>query len=239
MNRRNEGYEYGQNQLNQNAKHLFAADFIRNYLKLDDSIFSHDDDCYYLNNYCHIEKRGGHRYLRPSHCSKFVLQQGKHLFFDYEWSYSYHGTDPKNVQSIIKHGLKIPGNSAGGKKISVANGSAYGNGIYSAKIPIYSQLYAPCVQWKGKHVQTIFMLRKDAKRTELTDIEACYTAGMIGRYDIHKLYDGEISSDEIQWVTKDETAVVLHALLIKVHDSDPLGPNGEYNKIAKILDGIK
>jgi hypothetical protein len=223
--------------LKKNTRHLFAIDFIRDYLQLDDSVFSHPDDCYYLNNYCHIEERGGHRYLRPSHCSKFVLMQGKHLFYNYTWSYSYHGTDPKNVQSIIKYGLKIPGNSAGSEKVVIANGSAYGNGIHSAKIPLYAQLYAPCIKWRGKYVQTIFMVRKDAKRTDITDIEGCYTQCMIGRVDIHKLYDGKITSNEIQWMTKDESAVVLHALLIKVHDTDPVKDDGEYGKIAKILDG--
>lgn len=236
MNKHNEGYLYGSSQLTKTQQHLFAIDFIRNYLKLNDSVFSHPDDCYYLNNYCHIEERGGHRYLRPSHCSKFVLQQGKHLFYNYEWSYSYHGTAPKNVPNIIQHGLKIPGNTAGSVKVEVANGSAYGNGIYSAKIPLYAQLYAPCVQWRDKYVQTIFMLRKDAKRTNVTDIEGCYTQSMIGRNDIHKLYDSQIASDEIQWLTKDESAVVLHALLIKVHDTDPLREGGEYHTVSQILD---
>ncbi|CAF1372123.1 unnamed protein product [Adineta steineri] len=236
MNKNNEGYEYGSRQLNQNKKHSFATDFIHDYLQLDDSMFSHRDDCYYLNNHCHIEERGGHRYLRPSHCSKFVLKQGKHLFHDYTWSYSYHGTSPKNVDSIVKYGLKIPGNSAGNVKINVANGSAFGNGIYSAKIPLYSQLYAPPVQWQGKYVQTIFMLRKDAKRTNITDIEGCYTQSMLGRSDIHKLYDGKIANHEIQWMTVDESAVVLHALLIKVHDSNPMAEGGEYEIVGKILD---
>ena len=236
MNKNNEGYLYGPSELSKTKQHLFAIDFIRDYLQLDDSIFSHPDDCYYLNNYCHIEERGGHRYLRPSHCSKFVLQQGKHLFHNYEWSYSYHGTAPKNVQSIIRYGLKIPGNTAGNVQIKVENGSAYGNGIYSAKIPLYAQLYAPCVQWRGKYVQTVFMLRKDAKRTNVTDIEGCYTQSMIGRLDLHELYDNKIANDEIQWITNDESAVVLHALLIKVHDINPVEKNGEYYNVAKILD---
>ena len=236
MNKHNEGYEYGPHELSRNQRHSFASDFLRDYLQLDHSIFSHPDDCYYLNNYCHIEQRGGHRYLRPSHCSKFVLNQGKHLFYDYTWSYSYHGTSPKNVKSILNYGLKIPGHTAGGTKIKVANGSAYGNGIYSSKIPLYAQLYAPCVNWRGKYFQTIFMLRKDAKKTIITDIEGCYTQGMIGRTDLHKLYDGAIASNEIQWMTTDESAVILHALLIKVHDIDPVSACGEYAVVAKVLD---
>jgi hypothetical protein len=125
---------------------------------------------------------------------------------------------------------------AGNVDIKVVNGSAYGNGIYSSKIPLYSQLYAPCVEWRGKYVQTIFMVRKDAKRTNITDIEGDYTVSMIGRKDIHKLYDGEIAKNEIQWMTTDESAVVLHALLIKVHDYDPLAKGGEYEIVGKILD---
>ncbi len=137
----------------------------------------------------------------------------------------------------MKYGLKIPGNTAGNVQIKVENGSAYGNGIYSAKIPLYAQLYAPCVQWQGKYVQTIFRLRKDAKRTNITDIEGCYTQSMIGRVDLHKLYDNKISSNEIQWMTKDESAVVLHALLIKVHDTNPVEDDGEYYNVGKLLDG--
>ena len=238
MNKHNEGYEYGSRSLSANRQHLFAADFVRDYLELNDSVFSHPDDCYYLNNHCHIEERGGHRYLRPSHCSKFVFMQGKHLFNDPTWSYGYHGTSPENIKSIVKYGLKIPGNTAGNAKIEVANGSAFGNGIYSSKIPLYSQLYAPCVQWRGKYIQTILMVRKDAKRTIVTDIEGCYTQSMIGRCDIHKLYGGKIAKNEIQWMTIDESAVVLHALLIKVHDNDPAAKGGEYENVAKILNEI-
>ena len=56
------------------------------------------------------------------------------------------------------------------------------------------------------------------------------------RVDLHKLYDNQIANDEIQWLTKDESAVVLHALLIKVHDTDPLENGGEYYNVAKFWD---
>ena len=45
--------------------------------------------------------------------------------------YSYHGTDPKNLKSILQDGLKIPN----GKTVKKANGNLYGDGIYSTKIP--------------------------------------------------------------------------------------------------------
>lgn len=49
------------------------------------------------------------------------------------------------------------------------------------------------------------MLHKDAKRTNVTDIEGCYTQSMIGRVDLHKFYDSKIANNEIQWITKDES----------------------------------
>ncbi|CAF3304907.1 unnamed protein product [Rotaria socialis] len=233
----NEGYEYSSNKLSRNQRHSFAAEFIRDELKLDDSVFSHQDDCYYLNNHCHIENRGGHRYIRPSNCSKFILKQGKHLFSDYTWSYSYHGTASENVKNIITYGLKIPGHTAGSMKVSVQHGSIYGAGIYSTKIPLYAQLYAPCIPWRGKYVQTIFMLRLNANKTQTVNAEGHYTAYMKGRTDIHLLYGGKIDYNEIQFMTPEDSAVVLHALLVKVHDSDPDSAGGEYDKVAQILDG--
>lgn len=51
---------------------------------------------------------------------------------------SFHGTDPKNIQSIIQNGFFVPGTQKG---IDVANGSAYGVGIYSARTPSISLGY--------------------------------------------------------------------------------------------------
>ena len=75
-------------------------------------------DCYYYNNNCHIEKWGGHRYLRPSNCSKFVLKRSEDYFFNEKLSYSYHGTHPNNIKNILKEGLKVPD----GNNIKVENG---------------------------------------------------------------------------------------------------------------------
>jgi hypothetical protein len=72
--------------------------------------FQHQHDCYYLENNCHIEERGGHRYLRPSKCAKFILKQGMERFNSHEWGYAYHGTKVDNVVSIIENGLR-PANS--------------------------------------------------------------------------------------------------------------------------------
>jgi hypothetical protein len=234
----NEGYVYGEDDLKNVDEYKISFDFIiKNYLKLDEDLFSFEDNCYYLTNHCHIEKRGGHRYLRPSNCSKFVFKQGLKYFFNYEYLYSYHGTHPDNIKSIIDYGLKVPGSNVGDKKINIVNGNVYGNGIYTSKLPLYSQLYAPVVEFKGYFIQTIFMVRQDPNAIKLSGIEGCYTANMIGRTDIHKLYDGEIKEGEVQFLTTDESANILHSLLIKVHSIEPTSyPNGEYNKISQILD---
>lgn len=52
--------------------------------------------------------------------------------------YCYHGTKCQFLPSIVKNGLRIPD----GDKISARNGTAYGKGIYSTKIPEYAQFYA-------------------------------------------------------------------------------------------------
>ncbi|CAG8643678.1 6472_t:CDS:1 [Funneliformis mosseae] len=231
----NQGYLYGRRQLESNSEYELSRKFIKEYLMLDDSIFSHMDNCYYLENYCHIERRGGHRYLRPSKCSKFVLEQGKHLFYNYQWNYSYHGTFTENVKSIIKFGLKKPGSRAGNDIVKSKHGTVYGEGIYTSKIPLYAQQYAPTVKWLGKYIQTIFMVRQKPESIDFTNGERSYT---LGRRDIHKLYKGHISEEEIQFVCFEESSCVLHALLIKVHDKDPHSIGGEDYKIKEILDGL-
>ncbi|POG65884.1 hypothetical protein GLOIN_2v1880277 [Rhizophagus irregularis DAOM 181602=DAOM 197198] len=214
----NEGYLYGKRELERNSDYTMSHKFIKEYLQLDDSIFSHHDNCYYLENYSHLEYRGGHRYLRPSKCSKFVLKQGHHLFYNYQWTYSYHGTNSKNIKSILQHGLKIPGTLAGEQIVRMEHGSTYGNGIYTSKIPLYSQLYAPVIRWNGKYFQTILMVRQ---RSDSIDVQ-----------------EGE--ANEMQYVCFDESSCILHALLVKVHDYDPMDSDGgEYRKISKILDNLK
>ena len=52
----------------------------------------------------------------------------------------YHGTANKNVSSIIDKGLRVP--HTGSKPIGVANGSAYGVGIYTATSPATSRYYS-------------------------------------------------------------------------------------------------
>jgi hypothetical protein len=51
-----------------------------------------------------------------------------------------------------------------GKTVKVRNGSAYGTGIYSTKIPEYAQLYAETSYQNGKYFQVILLLRQDLEK---------------------------------------------------------------------------
>ena len=234
----NKGYLYGTDCSNY-EKYRLAREYIKEKGFCDDSKFDHTLDCFYLENNCHIEKRGGHRYLRPSLCAKMVFKNSVSVFNDTSWLYSYHGTQIKNVKSILTNGLTYPGYS---KRIQIKanHGSRYGPGVYTSKLPLYAQLYAECDQWRGKYVQVILMVRQKPSSITQCGSEGCYTANMIGRTDIHQLYGGGISSDEVQFVTTVvEQNNIIQAMLIKIHDQKPDKPGGEYHDIARILDSIK
>jgi hypothetical protein len=60
------------------------------------------------------------------------------FFFNDDMLYSFHGTHPNNVSSILKNGLKAGGTNINGKTIEIANGSCFGAGVYTSKIPLYA-----------------------------------------------------------------------------------------------------
>jgi hypothetical protein len=142
------------------------------------------------------------------------------------------------VKSILDNDLRVGGSVLNGQKISIKNGGAYGNGVYTSKIPLYSQLYAPCEKWNGKYVQTLFMVRQPADSVTIYGCEGCYTMNMIGRYDIHRLYGGLVGANEVQFVTQDFKSIVIQAILVKIHDCPPDELGGEYFEVSKILDNI-
>ena len=231
----NKGYLYGTD-CKGNEHYELARRFLDEQKFCDDSEFDHELDCFYLENNCHIEGRGGHRFLRPSLCSKFVFRGSQNVFNDSTWLYSYHGTDSKNVQSIIKKGLLYPGCD---KDVIEAHGRCHGDGVYTSKLPLYAQLYAKCKKWRGKYVQVVFSVRQTPESIRLYGSEGCHTRSMIGRNDIHKLYCGRIKGNEVQFVTKAvKDNNILQGLLVKIHDSPPDQPGGEYYQIKNLLERI-
>lgn len=233
----NKGYLYGSD-CSRHSDYKLARQYVKEKNFCDDSLFDHSLDCYYHENNCHIEIRGGHRYLRPSLCSKMVFRNSRAVFNDSSWLYSYHGTDPKNVKSILENGLTYPGYSKG-IGVSTAHGGAYGQGVYTSKLPLYAQLYAKCEKWKGKYVQTIFLVRQDPRSISVHGGEGCFTTSMIGRTDLHRLYGEHIKSNEIQFVTtKVDDNNIIQGLLIKIHETKPDQAGGEYYEVSKLLDSI-
>eukprot|EP01084_Bolivina_argentea_P231388 390241_1 len=209
-NANNEGYVYGSHALNKAPQYQLALQFIKEKRFIADNEYSHSDDCYYLRNWCHMEQRGGHRYMRPSNCSKFVLKSGKKYFNQYNFQYAYHGTAVKNVSSIYQHGL-VPSGSrlSNGRSVAQSHGNVFGNGVYTTKIPLYAQLYATVEQWKKWYVQTMFMVRQDPKTIDGYGSEGTATTSVLGRDDFNVLYGGLIDQNEVQFKATECKSIVL------------------------------
>jgi hypothetical protein len=229
----NQGYVMGGT-----PEHELARQYLNEKNFCPDSDFNHSLDCYYLKNHCHIEERGGHRFLRPSLCSKFVLKQSHAVFNNPSYLYSYHGTPSGNISSILQNGLRPGGSNLNGTPISVRHGSAYGDGVYSSKMPLYAQLYAPCDEWRGYYVQTILLIRMPQSQVTTASIEACATASMIGRNDIHRLYGGLINANETQHCTQNWPTIVIQAIIVKIHRTPPQASGGEYDNVRLLLERL-
>eukprot|EP01083_Nonionella_stella_P060256 157455_1 len=239
-NSNNEGYVYGSYNLKKVANHQLALQFIKEKKFITETDYSHGDDCYYKKNWCHIEERGGHRFLRPSNCSKFVLKSGKKYFNKYNFQYAYHGTAVTNVGSIYQHGLRPSGTGLpNGQRVHKQNGNVFGNGVYTTKIPLYAQLYATPCRWKGKWVQTIWLVRQDPKTVLELGSEGKATKAVLRRDDFDVLYGGLLNKNEIQFLAKgnDYKSIVLQALLVKIHDVEPR--SGEYKEVLKVWQAMK
>ena len=139
--------------------------------------------------------------MRASNCAKFIFKQGMKRFHSYEWGYAYHGTKVENVVSIIENGLKS-GNTVlpNGTLIPMANGNAYGDGIYTSRIPFYAECYAPVVEYNGNFFQTVFLVRIDTNSLKLCGYCECgnrATIDTFGYPNIHELYGGLVKINEV------------------------------------------
>jgi hypothetical protein len=213
----NEGFIHSLSELNLEPNYGLSKLFILDYLKLNDKKCStHELNCHYLQNNCFIKIRSDHLYLRPSNCSKFVLNNS----FKENWFNTYRGTHPENVKSIIEFGS--------------SQLKSKENLICTTKVPLYAEWSSPTVFWKGKYFQTILILRQDPTKVK-------EKKSKLLNDDILKLYEGEdrISKDDIELVTMEEKSIAVHALLIKIHDEDPFGPGGEYSNLKEIIESKK
>jgi len=233
----NKGYIYGKSALSKVKKYELAMKFIKHKGFIPENDYSHSDDCYYLANHCHIELRGGHRYLRPSNCAKFVLKTGKKHFYSNTFQYAYHGTHPKNIASIYKNGLLPSGAKLNnGQTVACNNGNAFGNGVYTSKLPLYAQMYARTEKWNGKYYQTVLMLRQDPKTlTGQSSEHAATISHVIESENVGALYGDLINKEEVIFIAKEYKSIVIQALLVKVHDTNPESVGGEYYKIREMI----
>jgi hypothetical protein len=185
----------GSTQDRQHPQYLLALQYINEKKFCFDSEFNYALDCYDLDNFCHAELRGEHRFFRPSHCTKFVLRRSSTVFDNSSYLYSYHGTRSSNVASILQYGLLPGGTKIEGKTIPQSWGAALESGAYSRPRPLYAQLYAPSEKWRGYFVQTIFLLRQPATALKQSYADGHAALSMLGRSDLWRLHGGVLGPD--------------------------------------------
>jgi hypothetical protein len=230
----NQGYIQSLN----SPRYQLALQYLKERNFWPDLGFDHSLDCEYLDNFCHVNVRGQHKFFRPSACVKFPLRQASSPFSGADCLTSYHGTPSSNISSILAFGLLPAGESIGGISVVKRNGEALGPGVYTSPSPLYAQLYAPIEIWRGYFVQTVLMVRQPARDLVTYQDEGCSSCSLIGRDDIWRLYGGSLAPGELQMKTTAFKDVVIQAILVKIHDSDPRLPGGEYHHIRTLLEKI-
>lgn len=133
----------------------------------------------------------------------------------------------------------MPGGSTiNGQKIPVRNDTVFGPGVYTSKLPLYAQLYAPFEEWRGKFVQTILMMQQRLESISKYGSEGSATTSIICRDDIHRLYGGLIKDDEVQFRTQDYSNIIIQAILLKIHQTKTDSSGGEYHRIVVLLESL-
>jgi hypothetical protein len=201
----------------------------------DDQEFDHSLDCFYFDNLCDMELRGGHRFCRPTNCAKFMLKSAQWVFSNSDYVTAWHGTASANLPSILKWGLR-PGNSwIDGVFIGQKHGAVFGPGVYMTLSPVYAALYAQVEPWGPYWVQTLLMVRVKASSIDPNQDESCGTLSLLERSDIHLLYGGNLGRDELQMKARNYSDVVVQGVIVKIHHKDPTAQGGEYHRISNVL----
>lgn len=102
-------------------------------------------------------QRGGIEYHPPWGFDKLALDwSGMTSFLDETqgWHVVYHGTSPKSLRPILRHGLLIKG----GQK-TAKNGDVYGTGVYCSPYANYAKSYAKPKQVNGVKTYPVLMCR--------------------------------------------------------------------------------
>ena len=102
-----------------------------------------------------------------------------------------------------------------------------------------AELYAGAVKFKGKWVRVLFKCRIDPKFKQKGGITAKLSQQTLGRWDIHKLYNGVFNENEMQTIIPDPKFIEVQTLLIKIHDEKPTIECKEYKDIYGILNGCE
>jgi len=133
------------------------------------------------------------------------------------WDYSYHGTPPASVGSILKNQLVLPGNrTREGLTIKIQPGHIPNQKFIFTSPSIHCAshyVYAWPVEWiyEGKtyYVRTVFQVRQKHDAYSMrrnTLVESCW--------DPSVSFDDHFRNEEMEWCTSDQQSVMLTGLLI-------------------------
>lgn len=237
--------------MSDDSRQCLAHEFLFEELGLSRDLFALGQgyDCYYGNNYCHAEIRADSVFMRPSYASKLILKEAltSGVFNSSTMLYCYHGTPPRNLGSILQTGLRP------------SPGGALGPGLYMSPYPLYAQLYSSKAhgsptKWKSKRlggeyfVDILIMLRYPSSlgRKTLGDSWAVseIPATFGDDYNLHKLFrssnwrdpsHGNTLAQQVIHCVKDCPSVKMQGIIVKFHDKNPYGDDGEFAKITRLL----
>lgn len=101
-------------------------------------------------------RRGGIEYHPPWGFDKLAVHWSSTSFLHvtYGWPVVYHGTNPKNLNSILRHGLLIKGGHT-----TAPHGAVYGTGVYCSPYADYAKTYASSKKVKGVNTYLVLMCR--------------------------------------------------------------------------------
>lgn len=230
-----------------------AQEYLFEELRVDRDLFALGQgyDCYYPNNYQHAEIRADGLFIRPSYASKLILKSSLQngVFHSKTQHYGYHGTPPKNLNSILRTGLRA------------SSSGAAGPGLYFSPYPLYAQLYSsssytgsPPTQWTSKNGKTYFvdillMIRypKELVSQQNGAFAVRELSATIGsQYDIHKLYKTATWASPNRGYTFEEmvigcldpsvvSQVTVQGVIVKFHATDPYKAGGEFDTIQAMM----
>ncbi|XP_054716329.1 neuralized-like protein 4 [Uloborus diversus] len=216
----------------QNCDHQRICSKIKTVLGLFDSYFIPDTVICFCET-CH-KSRGEEPYFKKGDppkdyaqpfgwCRfplKTPLKAEKSGIYD-KWHIAFHGTSFGNVRQIVEHGKLLPASMLGLKIIHNVSGESEKS---SEDTDSNHTMISPTMRYAGSSKFSTIDEFRDYKADKLYQAKAAFQVYVRpGSYTIRppqigprEPVDSHFSNSDLEWYTKEDGAIVLHSLLIKV-----------------------